>query len=48
VIVSRHFLRRTARRKCHRLEAKTGHDYRVTKAVRGPYRWFVVTEEYNR
>lgn len=42
-IVSRHFLRRRARAKERKLEALLdGNQYRVVKAYRGPFRWFVV------
>jgi hypothetical protein len=53
-IVSRHFFRRTARAREHKLEARRrtmnspGKDrffYTVVKAKRGPYRWYVVLEE---
>lgn len=44
-VVSRHFLRRTARMKRSRVEQKpenVGVMFRVVRATRGPYRWFVV------
>ena len=56
-IVSKHFFRRTARAKEHKLETarkaivSSGKDhyyYRVDKAKRGPYRWYVVLVELGR
>jgi hypothetical protein len=51
MIISRHFLRRTARRNCRRLNlqaqaearlnATIGTEYVVSRAARGPYRWYV-------
>lgn len=48
VILSRHFLRRTARMRQNRYErafeegGQAGEWIRVIKATRGPYRWYVV------
>jgi uncharacterized protein (DUF2249 family) len=44
VIVSRHYLRRRARR----IEQTNPKAYRVKKARRGPHRWYVVRRPNSR
>lgn len=42
MIVSHHFLRRTARARAHWMEAHSNGHYTIERARRGPYRWRVV------